>query len=138
LEAGTVQFLVADERSRYSRGFVANAPGTVTALSRSAFERVVEDALASLPKRFTDLMENVLVSVEDEPSVDDLRGLADNDDETELLGIYRGVALTDREGHDPYLPDEIAIFRRPINRIARDCDEAIEEVRETVIHEIGH
>jgi predicted Zn-dependent protease with MMP-like domain len=83
-------------------------------------------------------MENVVVSVEDEPSGDDLDGLADGDDESELLGIYRGVALTDREGDDPYLPDEIAIFRGPINRIARDRDEAIEEVRETVIHEIGH
>jgi predicted Zn-dependent protease with MMP-like domain len=114
----------------------------VTALSRSAFERVVEDALASLPARFTNLMENVIVSVEDEPSADDLESLADDDDdahdESEVLGIYRGVALTDRDGNDPYLPDEIAIFRGPINRIARDRDEALQEVRETLIHEIGH
>jgi predicted Zn-dependent protease with MMP-like domain len=124
----------ATQSLRERAGGSAIAPN----LSRSAFERVVEEALASLPKRFTDLMKNVVVSVEDEPSADDLDRLADGDDESELLGIYRGVALTEREGDDPYLPDEIAIFRGPINRIARDRDEAIEEVRETVIHEIGH
>ena len=107
-------------------------------LSRSEFERVVEEALASLPERFAEMIENVVISVEEEPSADDLESLDDDDDESELLGIYRGVALTDREGEDPYLPDEIAIFRGPINRIAHDRAEAIDEVRETVIHEIGH
>lgn len=106
-------------------------------MSRGEFERVVEEALASLPERFAEMIENVVISVEEEPSADDLESLED-DDESELLGIYRGVALTDREGEDPYLPDEIAIFRGPINRIAHDRAEAIDEVRETVIHEIGH
>ncbi len=55
-----------------------------------------------------------------------------------MLGIYRGVALTEREGGDPLLPDEIAIFRGPINRVCRTRAEAVHEVRETVIHELGH
>jgi predicted Zn-dependent protease with MMP-like domain len=109
-------------------------------LSRAEFERVVSEALDSLPKRFADMVENVVIAVEEEPSDEDLDSLDDDPDgDSELLGIYRGVALTERS-HDgaPYLPDEIAIFRGPINRVASTREEAVHEVRETVIHELGH
>ena len=107
-------------------------------LTRAELERVVEEALDSLPPRFAELVENVVVTVEDEPSPDDLESL-DDDDDSELLGIYRGVALTER-AHDtePLLPDEIAIFRGPINRVSSSRREAVDEVRLTVIHELGH
>jgi len=105
-------------------------------LSRAEFERVVDEALNSLPKRFADLIENVVVTVEDEPNDEDLENDADGD--TELLGIYRGVALTERTHDMPILPDEIAIFRGPINRVAETRSEAVDEVRKTVIHELGH
>ena len=101
------------------------------------FERLVEEALQSLPPRFAELVQNVSVAVEEEPSDDDLDLL--DDDAGELLGIYRGVALT-RRSHDmlPMLPDQIAIFRGPIMRIARTRHEAVQQIRETVIHELGH
>jgi len=107
-------------------------------LTRTEFEGVVEEALAGLPKQFAELLDNVAVVVEDEPGDEDLDVLEDGD-EGELLGIYRGVALT-RRTHDmlPMLPDQIAIFRGPILRIARTRREAIHEVRDTVIHELGH
>jgi predicted Zn-dependent protease with MMP-like domain len=104
-------------------------------LTRAEFERVVGDALESLPKRFADMVDNVVISVEDEPSPEDL-DIVDGDDE--LLGIYRGVALTERTHDMPLMPDEIAIFRGPINRVARSRADAVAEVRETVIHELGH
>jgi predicted Zn-dependent protease with MMP-like domain len=110
-------------------------------LTREEFERVVEEALESLPKRFADMIENVVIAVEEEPSHEDLASIDDEDDageESELLGIYRGVALTERTHDMPLLPDEIAVFRGPINRVARTRREAVEEVRETVIHELGH
>lgn len=108
-------------------------------LTQSEFERVVDEALESLPKRFADLVHNVVIAVEDEPTAEDLEAVEDDpDDESELLGIYRGVALTDRTHDDPLLPDEIAIFRGPINRIAQTRSDAVQEVRETVIHELGH
>jgi predicted Zn-dependent protease with MMP-like domain len=109
-------------------------------LSSNEFEKVVMEALASLPKRFSDLIDNVVIAVEEEPTADDLAEIEPDDDDegAEILGIYRGVALTDRDGTAPYLPDEIAIFRGPINRVARTRAEAVHEVRETVIHEIGH
>ena len=101
------------------------------------FETVVEDALQSLPKRFGDLLENVAIVVEDEPTDDDLDLL--EDEGHELLGIYRGTALTERT-HDmlPMLPDTIAIFRGPILRVTRNRREAVQQIRETVIHELGH
>ena len=88
-------------------------------LTRAEFERVVEEALESLPKRFADLLENVAVAVEDEPTAEDLESVEDDEDDSELLGIYRGVALTERSHDPPLLPDEIAVFRGPINRATR-------------------
>ena len=108
-------------------------------MTRREFERVVGEALESLPKRFADLVENVLIAVEEEPTAEDLDSVEDDaDDDSELLGIYRGVALTERTHDMPLLPDEIAIFRGPISRIASTREEAVREVRETVIHELGH
>ena len=104
--------------------------------SEAEFERIVTDALESLPERFANMIENVAITIEDEPSEEDLGDL--DDEETELLGIYRGVSLLERASAPPMLPDEIAIFRGPISRDTRSRDEAVEEIRETVIHEIGH
>ena len=108
-------------------------------LSRREFEALVEEALSGLPAQFAELLDNVAVVVEDEPSDDDLDVLDDDDGDNELLGLYRGVALT-RRTHDmlPMLPDQIAIFRGPILRIARTRPEAVREIRNTVIHELGH
>lgn len=109
-------------------------------LSRAEFERAVEEALDSLPDRFARLVKNVSIAVEEEPSDEDLDSIDDEDldEESELLGIYRGVALTDRTHDAPLMPDEIAIFRGPINRVVNSRSEAVEEIRETVIHELGH
>ena len=104
-------------------------------ISESEFERIVEEALNSLPKRFADLVENVAIVIEEEPSDEDREDLGENE---ELLGIYRGVPLTGRSRYDPILPDEIALFRGPIARVARSREDAIAEVRDTVIHELGH
>lgn len=107
-------------------------------LTRSEFESVVEEALATLPAQFAQLLDNIAVVVEEEPGEEDLEMLEDGF-EGELLGIYRGVALT-RRTHNmlPMLPDQIAIFRGPITRVARTRRDAVEEIRDTVIHELGH
>ena len=108
-------------------------------LTRTEFERVVTEALESLPKRFADLVENVVIAVEEEPTDDDLESLEEGEDgDSELLGIYRGVPLTERTHDAPLMPDEIALFRGPINRVTHSRQEAVEEIRETVIHELGH
>ncbi len=108
-------------------------------LGRVEFEQVVGEALESLPERFARLVENVAIAVEEEPSADDLESLGEHsDDGSELLGIYRGVALTERSHDMPLMPDEIAVFRGPINRVTHTREEALQEVRDTVVHELGH
>jgi predicted Zn-dependent protease with MMP-like domain len=103
------------------------------------FERIVEAAIESLPPQFAKLLQNIVVVVEDEPDEEDYAAIEDPEAGDELLGIYRGTALTHRT-HDmlPQLPDQIAIFRGPIMRISRTRSEAMHEIRDTVIHELGH
>ncbi|MBV8149222.1 MAG: metallopeptidase family protein [Candidatus Eremiobacteraeota bacterium] len=108
-------------------------------MTSAEFESAISEALESLPDRFLRLVKNVVVSVEEEPADDDLEnGDGDADHDSELLGIYRGVALTERTHDVPLLPDEIVLFRGPINRVSRNRREAVAEIRETVIHELGH
>lgn len=106
-------------------------------LSHAEFEALVEQALEGLPPQFAELLDNIVVAVEEEPSDEDLELLEHED--SELLGIYRGVALTHRT-HDmlPMLPDQIALFRGPILRVARSRRDAIHQIRDTVVHELGH
>ncbi|HEV7920659.1 MAG TPA: metallopeptidase family protein [Thermoanaerobaculia bacterium] len=110
-------------------------------LSPHEFEQLVEEALAKLPARFAKLLENIAVVVEEEPSAGDLDEVFGDDEEgdDELLGIFRGTPLTQRRFDDlPQLPAEVAIFRGPILRVSRNRREAVHEIRETVIHELGH
>lgn len=103
-------------------------------LSRAAFEEVVADAIDALPEEFAGMLENIAIVVEEEPTEDDL----DGEYEGELLGIYRGLPRTVREFGAPELPDTVAIFRQPILRVSSSRDEAVEEIRDTLIHELGH
>ena len=105
-------------------------------ISRREFEQLVEQALGELPERFASLLDNVAIVVEEEPSDEDLDVM--DEDANELLGIYRGVPITERHYDSMRLPDQIAIFRGPILRVARTRSDALHEIRDTVIHELGH
>jgi predicted Zn-dependent protease with MMP-like domain len=108
-------------------------------LTRAEFEDAVTEALDSLPRRFADLVKNVSITVQDEPAERDRIEVRPQAGVVhELLGIYRGVALTERAHDPPLLPDEIVIFRGPINRVARSRHEVVRQVQDTVIHELGH
>jgi predicted Zn-dependent protease with MMP-like domain len=112
------------------------------AVNPAEFERLVEEALDSLPERFASLLDNVVVVVEEEPHASDLDVIAHDHDHghehSELLGIYRGTPMTRRSYDSFRMPDQIAIFRGPILRVSRNRDEAHRQIRETVIHELGH
>jgi predicted Zn-dependent protease with MMP-like domain len=99
----------------------------MTHISKDEFTTLVGQALDELPPRFAELLHNVAVVVEQEPSAEDLDFLEDS--HHELLGIFR---------KNPPLPDQVVIFRGPILRMARNRHEAVREVRDTVIHELGH
>jgi len=101
------------------------------------FEELVARALDGLSPDFAEMLENVAVVVEEEPDPDDLEALGMEPDE-ELLGLYQGVPLPERDGFYNALPDRIAIYRGPILRACQNRREVIREVRDTVIHELGH
>jgi predicted Zn-dependent protease with MMP-like domain len=108
----------------------------VIRISGRDFEQLVEQALGELPQRFATLLDNIAIVVEEEPTDEDLDVL--DEDANELLGIYRGVPMTERSYGVPHLPDQVAIFRGPILRVARSRGDAVHEIRDTVIHELGH
>ena len=99
-------------------------------MQREEFEVIVRDTLEHLPSQFQYVLENVAIVIEDEPATDD--------GTDELLGVYDGVPLTERGAGDFGLPDRIRIFRGPLLRACDTREELAEEIRRTVIHELGH
>jgi predicted Zn-dependent protease with MMP-like domain len=94
------------------------------------FDELVERALDGIPDELARLVQNLVVLVEDEPP----EGEPDD-----LLGLYDGVALTERDSTlTMQLPDRIFIFRGPLLDFCRSEAELVEEVRITVVHEIAH
>ena len=102
---------------------------SVMDMSAREFEHAVGDALDGVPEEFMEMMSNVAVIVEDEPP-----------DDRNLLGLYVGVPLTERDEWwgAGSLPDRITIFRNPILRICSSREEVVEQVEITVVHEIAH
>ncbi len=112
---------------------------SVAGLSERCFRELVAEALDTLPPEWGELLDNIAVVVEDEPSAEELRELGmDPEEGDELLGLYQGTPLGERGFEYGGLPDRVVIYRGPISRIARSRREVVEQVRETVLHELGH
>ncbi|MEM7351258.1 MAG: metallopeptidase family protein [Acidobacteriota bacterium] len=91
----------------------------------------------NLPAEFAELLDNIAVVVEDEPEPELLREMGMGEDE-DLLGLYTGIPLSEREAAYSALPDQVVLYRLPLVRISRDRRELIREVRDTLVHELGH
>jgi predicted Zn-dependent protease with MMP-like domain len=92
------------------------------------FDELVSDALDLIPPRLAAVMDNVVVLVADR-----------HPEEADLLGLYEGVALTERDSHYAgSLPDAITIYRDALLDICDHEDQVVDEVRITVVHEIAH
>ena len=104
-------------------------------VSKARFEELVADALDAIPAELSQEMENVAVLVEDWPRPEQLATRGGT-----LLGLYEGVPMTERSpiAYAGVLPDRITIFRGPLCERARDEFELAEQVRVTVLHEVGH
>jgi predicted Zn-dependent protease with MMP-like domain len=102
----------------------------MVAMSREQFEDAVSEALDRIPGDLARMMDNVVVLVEDDPP----------DGDSDLLGLYEGTPLTERDGWwaAGSLPDRITIFRNPTLAACATAEEVVEEVRVTVVHEIAH
>jgi predicted Zn-dependent protease with MMP-like domain len=107
-------------------------------MQRVDFERLVADALASIPRRFRDAMRNIAIVVEDEPSGELLDEMEIEPPDT-LLGLYQGIPLTERGwSAGNHLPDRILIFQGPHERDSVDDEDLRIAIAETLIHEVGH
>ena len=107
-------------------------------MTRSQFERHVAAALATIPRRFRNAMDNLAIVVEDEPPEPLLREMEIAPPDT-LFGIYQGTPLPDRRwDYGNTLPDRILLFQGPHEREAADDDDLAASIAETLIHEIGH
>ncbi|MGK8521420.1 metallopeptidase family protein [Nocardia asteroides] len=97
-------------------------------MSADRFEELVGDALDLIPPELTRAIDNVVVLIEPR-----------NPEDPHLLGLYHGIALTERDSHyGGALPDTVTIYREAILELCADEAEVVEEVAITVIHEIAH
>jgi predicted Zn-dependent protease with MMP-like domain len=98
-------------------------------IDEAGFEELVAVALDGVPAELAALMDNVVVLIEVEPPPED----------PDLLGLYDGVPLTERDSSYTFRePDRIFIYRGPLTRMCASTDELVDEVRITVVHEIAH
>lgn len=97
-------------------------------MTQERFEELVGDALDELPAQIVDMLDNVVITVADRHA-----------SEPSLLGLYHGIALTERDTHYTFaLPDEITLFRGALMEFCSDEDELAEEIAVTIVHELGH
>ncbi len=109
-------------------------------VSKERFAELVERALAELPERFGEFLEEVPVQIERRPSRRLLRQVGLDDDEL-LFGVYQGASLLDRiesEGRGSPTPNHILIFQEDHELVVNNEAQLVAEVRKTVLHEIGH
>ena len=107
-------------------------------VSKAEFARYVEQALAELPEPFASHLEQITVEIKDRPTRKQLRDVGLEDDEL-LFGLYQGVSLLNRSvEHSGVLPDRILIFQEDHELACDSPAELVQEIRKTVLHEIGH
>jgi predicted Zn-dependent protease with MMP-like domain len=99
------------------------------ALDEDAFEKLVVGELDLLPDEMVDGLDNIVFVTEARPE----------DGSLDLLGLYDGTALTERDRYGfGELPDRIVLFREPLLAIAEDLDDLKDQIHVTLVHEIAH
>jgi len=107
-------------------------------LTAAAFEALVARALDDLPPWVQERMDNVAVIAVPWPSREQMRSVGVQRGRL-LLGLYEGVPITRRgRGYNLVSPDRISLFQGPLELLARDADDLVRLVQDTVIHEIAH
>jgi predicted Zn-dependent protease with MMP-like domain len=106
-------------------------------MKREHFVTVVEETLDSLPEEFRKRIQNVAVLVEDLPP--NQRSLRPGQQRRLLLGVFHGVPTTKKSTFDlPSGPDHIVLYQKNIEAVCSSEAEVREQIRLTVIHELGH
>jgi len=108
-------------------------------MKREHFVKVVEEALDSLPQEFRSRIRNVAILVEDMPPHQQSSALRSGQQRRLLLGLFHGVPTTKKSIFDlPTGPDHIVLYQRNIEAVCSSEAEVREQIRLTVIHELGH
>jgi len=108
-------------------------------VSKARFDQLVEQALSELPESFAEHLEEVPVEVRDYPTRGQIKQAERDDRRGLLLGLYHGRPLTHRSVEDSgRMPDLIYLFQKNIEAVCESEAELVEQVRVTVLHEIGH
>lgn len=136
----------------------------ITDAQRRLFDSLLDEVIAALPQKLHDLMEELPLIVEDRPSRLLLDEMGIDSRYTDLCGLHQGIDLMRKSvEHSGVLPDRMMLFREPIMRLAgrgrvalggesstgplgplrrgaadRQTDALREQIRITLLHEIGH
>jgi predicted Zn-dependent protease with MMP-like domain len=107
-------------------------------LSEKEFDRAVKRAIARIPEEIRRHLENMLITVQKQPSrkmMADMGLLPDHP----LLGLYVGTAMPERSAfYPPLYPDRIYIFQQPLEEMCETLEELEEQIEITIVHEIAH
>ncbi len=117
---------------------IRNAHLTARRARHLRFHLLVQRVVGALPENVQSLFDDVAIVVQDEPSAEQ-RLESDLGDGDDLFGLYQGIPKTERSsGHTLVMPDRITIFAGPLERTCSNRRELEEEIRITVLHELGH
>jgi len=131
------EFAVAEEEERMAHRLAPEAYPLPPRFTRAEFDAAVEAAASELSGEFRRRMENLAVVVEDVPSQALLKTL--EDPSPGILGLFVGTPLPEKSLSDvPSAPDAVYLFKRNLERICESREELVEEIRITLLHEVGH
>ena len=106
-------------------------------MTRTEFENLIHQALTQIPEEIRAHLDNVDLVVDDWPTKEQLMGSGIEEDQC-LMGLYEGIPLTERYGYNMVLPDKITLFQRSIESVCSGESEIVDQVRDTVEHEVAH
>lgn len=106
-------------------------------MTREEFEKLVNEGIRAIPKRFLKKIDNVDIVIEEEPTPFQLKKIKTQRNSI-IFGLYEGVPQTQRWHYGQVLPDKITIFKKPIEKVAQSKKEINEIIKNTIWHEIAH
>jgi predicted Zn-dependent protease with MMP-like domain len=111
---------------------------SMLSINDDEFEKLIGEAMDTLPEKYVKGLNNVVVTYEDEPTPEQRTQLKLHCNQT-LYGLYQGIPRTQRgNGYNMVLPDKITIFKHPILYSVASLEELKEQIRHTLWHEIAH
>lgn len=132
------QYRLAERNFRQAHESDPEAYPLPTRISRIEFEETIEEALDDLPEEIRAQLDELTIVAADLPSTDDLRRLGPLRDPC-IFGMYSGVPLPERSTTDiAREPDMVFVYQRNLERMCRDRGSLVDEIRITLLHEIGH